>query len=883
MSLARAVHAAPARKPAAQAAGPAPVQGSSGTPSLPHSLPPVVRLRLERGFGADLSGVRVHTDSQAARALGTRAFASGAHIHLAPGNRPDDLRLMAHETAHVLQAARGAQAGRLALGGEHGALEAEASLAAERIAAGGQHAVQGRAGAGTMQGWSLGDVVGRVVDFLRERARDIPGYDLLALILGRDPITQQPVARTASNLLRALLGLIPGGAQMFANLQQARVIERAFDWANGELERLGLTWSNIRTAVGRFIDSLGLSDLANPGGVLRRARDLFVSIVQRVAAFAVAAGQRILEFIFEGALALGGGAAQSVLALFRRIGATFRTIVADPVRFLSNLINAVVGGFRRFAGNILEHLRNGLFDWLLGAMAGAGLRMPRRFDLAGIVDLVLQVLGLTYARLRERLVRLLGEPAVRGLEGAFEFLRTLVTQGLAATWRQLLEFASGLVDTVIEGIRNFVITRIVQAAVTRLATLFNPVGAVINAIIAIYNTVQFVIERARQIAAFVGAVLDSLDNIARGNIAAAVAYVERTLGRILSLAISFLASLIGLGGIAGRIREIIGRIRAVVDRALDRIVAWIGQRARGLASRVVATGRTAVAAIAQWWRIRHSFRTPAGQEHAIFLEGEPPNVRVVVQSDRAYLAAAVARIPAGHASKAPAEALRREIESKIRQMDQLGARGRVGATSDPARLRTLTNDLNTDLRRMAQLLGQAGILDTAPATLPRPTYRFSFSGGRATGAEVDNLTANRPMGSAPYQNPVGWNYLGAAGKIQGAPFFRRLHLVNHRLGGPGQIQNLVPGSQANNSTMESDYERPIKDKVGHEPMQAGKTAVVRMRIVVSYGRPAATLSAGGISINANDIPSRIRCAWSWRDRSGAPWQRGRNVSLQVPL
>ncbi len=859
---------APARKPASST--------SSGT------LPTAVRLRLERSFGADLSGIRVHADSTAARDLGTRAFARGADIHLAPGNRADDLRLMAHETAHVLQA-RSAAVMPLRLGGEHGALEAEARQAAECVAAGGRFSVQGRAGSGAVQGWGIGNIIDRAVAFLRERARDIPGYDLLGLILGRDPITQQPVARNATNLLRALLGLVPGGTQMFANLQQARVIERAFDWVNGELDRLGLTWASIRAAIDRFLASLGASDLLNLGGVLSRARDLFAPIVRRVGAFAVAAAQRILEFIFEGALALGGGAAQRILALFRRIGATFSSIVNDPVRFLSNLINSVVGGFQRFSSNILEHLRNGLFDWLLGAMAGAGLRMPRRFDLAGILDLVLQVLGLTYARLRERLVRLIGEPAVNTLEQTFEFLRTLVTQGLAAAWQQILEFASGLVDTVLAGIRNFVLTRIVQAAVTRLATMFNPVGAVINAIIAIYNTVQFVIERARQIAAFVTSVLDSLDNIARGNIAAAVAYVERTLGRILSLAISFLASLIGLGGIAGRIREIIGRIRAVVDRALDRLTAWIGQRARGLATRAVATGRAAVAAVAQWWRARHSFRTPAGQQHAIFLDGDPPNVRVVVQSDRAFLEAAIARIPSGHASKAPAEALRREIESKIRQMDRLGARGRGGAASDPAQLSTLSTALNTDLRQMAQLLGQAGILDTAPATLPRPTYRFAFSGGRATGAEVDNLTANRPMGSAPYQNPVGWNYLGAAGKIQGSPFFRRLHLVNHRLGGPGQIQNLVPGSQANNSAMESDYERPIKDKVGHEPMQAGKTAVVRMRIGVAYDRPAATLSAGGISINANDIPSRLRCAWSWQETVGAPWQQGATVPLQVPL
>ena len=39
-------------------------------------------------------------------------------------------------------------------------------------------------------------------------------------------------------------------------------------------------------------------------------------------------------------------------------------------------------------------------DWLFGALAGAGLQQPDTFDLKGIVSIVLQVLGLTYAWIR---------------------------------------------------------------------------------------------------------------------------------------------------------------------------------------------------------------------------------------------------------------------------------------------------------------------------------------------------------------------------------------------------------------------------------------------------------------------------------------------------
>src|SRR5262249_49353006 len=161
-----------------------------------------------------------------------------------------------------------------------------------------------------------------------------------------------------------------------------------------------------------------------------------------------AAGRKVLEFVFEGALALAGGAGQRVLALFRRVQAVFTLIVNDPVRFLGNLVNAVKGGFQRFAANILTHLQTAIFNWLTGALGGA-IGLPAQWNLAGIVDVILQILGLTYDRLRGRLVRLIGEPAVRAVETAFEFLKALVTGGLKAAWQKLLEFASGLVDTVI--------------------------------------------------------------------------------------------------------------------------------------------------------------------------------------------------------------------------------------------------------------------------------------------------------------------------------------------------------------------------------------------------------------------------------------------------
>jgi hypothetical protein len=85
----------------------------------------------------------------------------------------------------------------------------------------------------------------------------------------------------------------------------------------------------------------------------------------------------------------------------------------------------------------------------------------------------------------------------------------------------------------------------------------------------------------------VNAVLGSLEQIAAGNVGGAAAYIERTLAQALPLVISFLANLIGLGGISRKVQEIIERVKAPIDRAIQ----WIVQKATAMARRLLAAMR----------------------------------------------------------------------------------------------------------------------------------------------------------------------------------------------------------------------------------------------------------------------------------------------------
>lgn len=557
------------------------ITNAPGAPGMGEPLPRPVQTTLAHSFGMDLGAVRVHTGPQAAEvadSLSARAFTYGNHIFLGSGERPTNVGLMAHEVTHVVQQrAPAVQMSSGASGGDPYEREAErASSAAQR---GETVTVQERTYNHRVQR-SIGD---RIRSRLADWARRIPGYDLLSFVLGRDPVAGTAVERNAINLVRGVMSLVPGGSILFDNMQRAGVIQRAYDWFVTEIGKLGLTWDFITGLIRRFIDSLSWSDVFNISGVFERARNMFGPPLRRLVDFAIAAGRKVLEFVFEGVLSMTGGLGAQVVGIIRRAGSVFSTIINDPIRFIGNLVQAVKGGFQRFAANILTHLRAGIIGWLFGALQGAGLTLPARFDLRGIISIVLQILGLTYQRMRVRLVQLIGEPRVAMLEGAFEFLRILVTQGLAAAWQRIVEFAGNLGDMVLEGIKSWVARSIIGAAVTKLISMFNPAGAIIQAIIAVYNTVQFFIERAQQIAALVNSVLDSIANIAAGNIGAAVAYVEQTMARTLPVIIGFLARLIGLGNVSGEIRNIIRRIQAVVDRAIDRMVNWLKDRVKGFA------------------------------------------------------------------------------------------------------------------------------------------------------------------------------------------------------------------------------------------------------------------------------------------------------------
>jgi hypothetical protein len=118
-----------------------------------------------------------------------------------------------------------------------------------------------------------------------------------------------------------------------------------------------------------------------------------------------------------------------------------------------------------------------------------------------------------------------------------------------------------------------VVESVIKAGVMWVLSLLNPASAFVRACKAIYDIIMFFIERGSQIAELVSAVTDSVAAIANGAVGGAAKLIENALGTALPVVISFMASLLGLGGISEKIEGVIKTVRQPIDKAIDWLIA----------------------------------------------------------------------------------------------------------------------------------------------------------------------------------------------------------------------------------------------------------------------------------------------------------------------
>jgi phage-related protein len=672
------------------------------------------------------------------------------------------------------------------------------------------------------------EVALKVIQFIKDAllsrlsvyAQRVPGYNLMRVILGRDPFTAENVPRSLENIILGFMTLIPGGEEKFNELKESGAIERMGAWLDGALERLNITWEYVAGLFSEIWNSFRLSDLASPLEAFRRVVDFLAAPVTRFVAFLYEVIKKIVEVV----LIIMNFPVDLIRQIVANAMQAYEDIRRDPLAFFRNLLRAVRQGFTQFFGNIARHLVGGLTGWLFGELREAGVQPPADFSFRSVFAFIIEVLGITRKRIFDKIAEKIGPERMEKirafagrLEGIWTFVTDVVTRGPVAIWERIQQKLSNLWDMVLEKIRSWVVVNIIREVTKKLMSMLDPSGimAVINSFIAFYRSVQTFIQRLREILQVINSFVLGVAEIARGTIAKAADFLENAMGNAMPVVISFLANQVGLGGIGRKIGQIIEAIREKVDIAIE----WLIDRAISAGSALLEMGKSAAAGIAGWWNARKVFRADTGEQHTLYFDGEEENAELMIASaPKKFI---------DHINSIDRENLTGEQKAGLEEAKELD-RAIYNRRREENGYDTVVELLNRLAEVSAGLLiggRPASVIGYGPLT-PEGGATFADARVLAKGTHV--------KGSAPSDAPPLWQN---SNRRKTSQVFIRGHLLNHNIGGPGHAYNLTPitgngagfGNNYANKVHHDKVEKFVKDAYDDDN-------VVRYRIDVDYGK-----------------------------------------------
>ncbi len=469
-----------------------------------------------------------------------------------------------------------------------------------------------------------------------------------------------------------------------------------------------------------------------------------------------------------------------------------KAIIADPIGFLKNLFLGIKQGFENFFINIKTHLITALVEWLTGSLGGIGITIPKDlFSLKGIFSLVMQILGLTWDYFRNKAVKLLGEPVVSAMEKAVEVFTIIKEKGIHGLWEYIKEQFNDLKTVVMDAIRDMVITKVVEAGIKWIMGLLSPAGAFVKAAMLIIDVVRFFVERAAQIFELVNAFVNGIRALAQGNVQAVAKSIEKALAKVLPVLIGFLAALVGVTGLTGRVQKIIKRIRKRIDKAINKVIKKAKKAFKGLVKKGKVKVKGAVKGLFKWLGIKKKFKDKNNEEHTLFFEGKGKTSKLMMKSVKKQVIKHIFE----HKKDKNTRSKAIEAEAAYNQFvaaKSLALKGGKTTQEDKKNAENLISTVNLVSQKLRELPG-----DFTPADYPTASdVDFNSDSNKPTNVTMNYLTDAVQYGSPPGSGSgvTGWNevkdILGlTTGQDDG---WIQFHLINDHLGGEGNPNNLIP-------------------------------------------------------------------------------------------
>jgi hypothetical protein len=453
------------------------------------------------------------------------------------------------------------------------------------------------------------------------------------------------------------------------------------------------------------------------------------------------------RLILEAALNLVGIPPESFYEVAASAMSSIDIILADPGTFCNTVISALAGGFESFGSNILTHLQEGFFAWIVGPLGELGITLPSNWDLPGIFGLVLQVLGLTREGIRQVITEELGETAGMIFDFVWRYVGALIEGGLQGLWEQIQSDLGMLWNMVIDGIKNWLIETVVTQAIIRVATMFNPAGALLNVLVTVYNVVMWLRENVQRIWGVVQAVVGMLGTLAAGDAGPAAAAIEAALASLVPIAISLLANLLGVGGITDKVREVLEGVRESVRNAIRNLIRRVRSLFTGGAGED-AHDPDAAGGGDQELGKNVTFAA-GGESHRQWIDLQGTDAVPMVASSPGTVAAKLAEwrgklddLP--EADRAEAEGLLGRASGALSQADSAadavapefqegaagqpaGGEGEAPAPPDDSAVESAQDQLKNSLMRLFELFGEGSRVPFQPVNVPA-----SMQGGSET-------------------------------------------------------------------------------------------------------------------------------------------------------
>lgn len=352
---------------------------------------------------------------------------------------------------------------------------------------------------------------------------------------------------------------------------------------SGMLDGLSQRVTETQTSFVRDVSVAATTAVAEAQAAVEERREAARGVIGRIVAAIEAFIDDPVTAIINGLLSLVGIPPAAFWALVARIQEVISDIADDPENFINNLTAGVKQGFQQFFDNFGTHVLRGFWAWLFSGLQ-TPIPMPTDFSAGSLFTFALQLMGITWPRVREILVRHVGAQNVEIIEAAWQLISLLIERGPAGIVEMIKEQLTPevIVQTILEAAVEYLVETLIQQVIVRVIGMLNPVGAIAQAIDLIYQVCSWIFRNAARIFRFVEAVVNGMADVIAGNITGLANAVERALAMLIPPVIDFLAGLLHMGGLPNEVADVITQLQARVYQVMDLVIGTLAERGRAL-------------------------------------------------------------------------------------------------------------------------------------------------------------------------------------------------------------------------------------------------------------------------------------------------------------